>query len=217
MYQRQIADRVRPRWRKIVPRGAQEQAADVVLEWLVAQYGQSWRAYHTLAHVERMFAVWEQAARSVPVADARSLALAIWFHDAVYDPRRRDNEEKSAEEAGLRLAPLGIDKAVLARVRRMILATATHQADGADTDTALLLDLDLEILGAEAGEYDAYSQAIRQEYAFVPEEDYRVGRAGVLRRFLERPRIYLTEPMFERYEVAARRNVAREIAALPGR
>ena len=207
-------ERLRPLWHKSIPATSRGLAVNFLLQWLVTQYAQPWRAYHNVYHVERMFRIWQEVAPTVPVIDPIGLALAIWFHDAVYDPKRRDNEEQSADEAESQLARIGVDTAQIASIRRMILATAAHKADDRNSDMALLLDLDLEILGAEPAEYDAYAHAIRQEYDFVSDQDYRMGRTQVLKHFLERPRIYLTDPMFARYEAPARRNMEREISAI---
>ncbi len=210
----QAMDRVRPLWDVSLPPGASSLGDHAVLSWLVAQYRQPWRAYHTLSHVERMFTVWMDVAEAVPVTNRHALALAIWFHDAVYDPERQDNEARSAAEAARWLAPLGIREETLSGVRRMILATTTHRPADDDPDMALLLDLDLAILGARPEEYDAFAAAIGRGYGLVPDSEYRAGRTRVLSHFLERPRIYLTEPMYARFEEPARRNLAREIEAL---
>ena len=75
----------------------------------------------------------------------------------------------------------------------------------------MLIDSDLAILGASESAYQAYANQIRQEYAWVPETDYRMGRRKVLERFLARPRIfhYLAD-----LEASARRNIAAEISRL---
>jgi predicted metal-dependent HD superfamily phosphohydrolase len=185
-------------------------------DWLTEQYEQPWRAYHNLSHIERMFRVWDSLGGEPAGIDSHVILLAIWFHDAVYDPKRNDNEARSAEEAARRLPTFGVGEVTIARVERVILATAAHHVEEGDPDTALLLDLDLEILGATTKEYEAYSRAIRQEYRFVAEEAYRAGRTQVLTRFLERSRIYRTPSLFMRCEVRARENLEREIVGLRG-
>ena len=95
----------------------------------------------------------------------------------------------------------------------MILATTTH-GPSADASTRLLLDLDLQVLGGSSQAYDSYTRAVREEYAFVPEELWRPGRAAVMKRFLERPAIFQTAHFHTLRETAARENIAREIARL---
>jgi predicted metal-dependent HD superfamily phosphohydrolase len=96
----------------------------------------------------------------------------------------------------------------------MILATKKHQLSLESKDLKFFLDADLVILGAAADRYDRYAADVRKEYAHVPEADYRAGRSAVLKKFLERPRLYFTEAMRERFEAAARENLQREIMLL---
>jgi predicted metal-dependent HD superfamily phosphohydrolase len=145
-----------------------------------------------------------------------ALFLAGWFHDAVYDSRAKDNEEQSASLAVASLRPLRLPEPLLAETARLILLTKTHQAAPYDTLGHLLLDADLAILGAEPPAYDAYADAIRREYVWVPEDLYREGRRRVLEGFLGRPRLYFTEALAARCEEQARSNLRREIAALGG-
>jgi len=111
------------------------------------------------------------------------------------------------------MAQLGVPSAEIDRVGTLILLTL-HTGAAMDADSAVLLDADLAVLGASPARYDEYSAAIRREYAWVPEAEYRRGRGQVLRAFLARPRIYATARMFENREPQARANLAREIAAL---
>lgn len=179
-------------------------------------YGADGRHYHGWPHVAAMRAGLDRSVDEAGLAaDPRdALALAIFFHDAVYDPRRSDNEPASAallsEEAGPD-PRLGRDG--LARVCEMILATADHRPS-ADRATRLLCDLDLAVLGALDAEYAAYAQAIRREYEHVPEPVWRLGRAAVLQRFLARDRLYQTPSFAALYEAGARANLRGELAML---
>jgi predicted metal-dependent HD superfamily phosphohydrolase len=150
-----------------------------------------------------------------PLADDfTALQLAAWFHDAVYDPRAADNEARSAAYATASLAALKLPPAQISSVERLILATRSHLAEPGDHDAHVLLDADLAILGSEPEQYDAYAHAIRQEYGWVPETEYRYGRGQVLAQFLARDRIYYTQAMTTLYEQAARRNLQRELTHL---
>jgi predicted metal-dependent HD superfamily phosphohydrolase len=189
--------------------------ANSVFEELVARYGEDGRYYHTLDHVREVLQVGQQL--QTLARDFKAIQLAIWFHDVIYDPRAADNEERSADYADQALAQLGIPAATVASVHRLILITKTHETAVADIDGHIILDADLATLGASPAQYDAYCQAIRREYAFVPEPEYRLGRAHILNRFLERPRLYHTQLIFEQRERQARQNMAREIAALAGK
>jgi predicted metal-dependent HD superfamily phosphohydrolase len=138
---------------------------------------------------------------------------AIWFHDVIYDPTRGDNEERSADLAVQALQKMGADEQSVAAVKGLILDTR-HVAPAASADGRLLVDIDLSILGRPADEFDTYEQAIRREYAYVPDEAFASGRARILRGFLAREWIYATELFRERYEMAARENLRRSLARL---
>lgn len=176
---------------------------------LVAAYSEPHRRYHTLEHLGEMFRVGSRLMRFANHANA--VQLAVWFHDIVYDPTRSDNEARSADLATKELEALGLPSATVAAVQTLILATA-HLLDtttsGADAD--VLHDADLAVLGASEARYARYAADIRAEYAHVPEADYRRGRSAVLERFLNQPRIYRTDLMFEEGEAAARRNLEQE-------
>lgn len=175
-------------------------------------YSQPGRGYHNWVHIAAMLKGLQAVRAEAEFAEAHfdEIALAIYFHDVVYDPRAKDNEEKSAALLLLQ-APKG--NPALSRIEAMIVATQTHTARD-DLSTRLLLDLDLATLGSTPDLYNRYAAAIRFEYAFVPEDQWRVGRAAVLERFLERPVIYQTSYFHTRLEAAARGNLRREIDQL---
>jgi len=182
---------------------------------LEAAYAEPHRRYHGRAHVEDCLA--ELAAvPGVSAAERRVLELAIWWHDAVYDPARPDNEERSAVRAEAALREAGEPAALAAEVARLVRLTKGHAVEPGDRMGALLVSIDLSILGRLPEAYDAYAAAIRQEYAFVPEDAWRAGRSAVLRRFLEADTIYPNEALRGRYEAAARGNLGRELDRLTG-
>src|SRR5262249_29709920 len=141
-----------------------------------------------------------------------------WFHDAVYDTRRHDNEEKSAELAAERLAGvLSPDR--IACIVSMIRATAGHVVpEGLDEatrrDCALFLDMDLAILSAAPDKFAAYEAAVRCEYGWVPDALWIEGRRKVLQGFLARPTIYASPPFRASHEAAARENLTRSLECL---
>jgi predicted metal-dependent HD superfamily phosphohydrolase len=209
-----VSDRpLQPRWAGLLTTlGCGPEAAGRAFADLAARYAAPQRHYHTLDHVRDVLdtatSLWGGA------APPPALLLAAWLHDAVYDTRAADNEERSAEYARALLRSLGLPAALLDETARLILLTKGHRAAAGDRAGQVLLDADLAILGADEAAYDRYAAAIRREYAWVPEESYRAGRARVLEEFLRRPRIYHTEEMYARAEAASRRNLTREVAAL---
>ncbi len=187
-----------------------------LVEELSGLYRAPGRHYHGLAHIEALLGLLRQ--HLALISDPETVEAAIWFHDAVYDSRRADNERLSAELAREKLAGLTSPER-LAIIAGMIEATATHTPPAlgdaaADRDAALFLDMDLSILGAPPAEFDAYEEAIRREYDWVGEADWRKGRAGVLKRFADRPAIYHTEVFRQEFEAPARQNIARSLARL---
>lgn len=183
---------------------------------LVTAYSESHRHHHTLDHVLACLIEFDRlppGASYLPTA----LEYAIWFHDVVYDPRRRDNEMRSAEIASDELSALQFPQAFRRNMRELILATEHRPRHRMLHDQPLIIDIDLAIFGQPDDAFDAYERAIRQEYAHVEESEYRVARAAVLKRFLHRPRVYLTEWFASRYEHKARENLRRSIRALTDR
>jgi predicted metal-dependent HD superfamily phosphohydrolase len=176
-------------------------------------YAEPHRRYHTRRHIEdclAKLAAWP----GLSPAERRVLIWAIWWHDAVYDPRASDNEAESAELARRDLPGLGATPAEVDEVARLIRLTAGHHVAEDDRLGAILVCIDLSILAAEPPAYDAYSAAVRAEYAHVPDEAWRRGRAAVLQRFLETPVIFPDPGFRAAHEAQARANLAREIASL---
>lgn len=182
-----------------------------VYNQLVAAYSEKHRHYHTLQHLRECLAHFD-AAGSLARRPAE-VELALWFHDAVYDAHRDDNEERSADWAQRSADAAGCDPDIGKRLKALVLATAGHAASD-DADTQLLLDIDLAILGAAPERFAEYERQIRAEYAHVPAAAYRSGRSRVLQAFLERPRIYGTAAYHDALEQRARANVGQALAAL---
>jgi len=180
---------------------------------LTARYAEPHRRYHDLAHIEACLADLA-AAEGLSDLERRILEFAIWWHDAVHDPARSDNEARSAELAERDLAEFGEDAEVRREVGRLIGLTKGHQVAPGDRLGALMVSIDLAILAARPGDYDAYARAIREEYAHVPETAFRAGRAAVLRRLLDREAIFPNPGFRARFEARARANLERELKAL---
>ena len=171
------------------------------------------RFYHTFAHVEDCLARLE-GSEGLSAGDRRLLRWALLWHDSVYDPERSDNEERSAERAVDELREAGADRDEQQEVRRLILLTKGHRVDAEDRLGAILVSVDLSILGAEPARYRRYAADIRREYAHVPEDAYRSGRMRVLHGLIEADPLYPDPALRERYEEQARINMATEMASL---
>jgi len=205
----------RARWdRTLAALGVPAERGAAAFNELLEAYGGAGRYYHNLDHLEDVLATLDTLAEHAQNRPA--LELAAWFHDAVYDSRADDNEERSALLAETVCAGWGLPAETTDLVGRLIRATRTHQAAADDRDAAVLLDADLAVLGAEREVYDGYAAAIRREYAWVAENDYKRGRSRILREFLRRKRIYRLETMHDNRDSRARENLTRELKMLTG-
>lgn len=186
------------------------------LDGLRARYAAPDRHYHGQRHIDLLLALHAELRPALSAPDA--VELAIWYHDAIYDPRRTDNEAESA--ALLRTDLQGLaDPTLIAHAATLILATHTHHvppglAPGLASDCAHFLDMDLSILGADAETFAWYDAAIRREYAHIPEPQWRQRRPAILAGFLARDRLYLTEHLHARLDARARANLRAAIGAL---
>lgn len=194
------------------------EAAEALTEELLARWSEPHRSYHDTTHLlEVLDALDELDIPGGTPEDEVVARLAAWFHDAVYDAhatRGDSGEAASADLAGERLTALGVPGSIVDRVRHLVLETVTHEV-GDDPAAATFHDADLWILAADQARFDAYCEAVRQEYAHVDDDRYAAGRAGVLGPFLSRGSIYLTRHAREAWEAPARANLRREIDRLP--
>ncbi|MFK4267955.1 HD domain-containing protein [Streptomyces milbemycinicus] len=179
---------------------------------LLARWAEPQRRYHTTDH---LIAILDRVDELITHAtDPDAVRLAAWFHDAVYLPDRSTNEERSARLAERALPEAGVPQPRTAEVARLVRLTRTHDPAPGDTNGEVLCDADLSILASAPDAYAAYAAAVREEYGFVPDDAFRDGRAGVLRELLSMPRLFRTPQAHDRWEDAARRNLATELALL---
>jgi predicted metal-dependent HD superfamily phosphohydrolase len=199
------------RWRDTWKGLGVEPPSDARYDALIACHREPHRHYHTVRHLEECFARLDDARGSA--ARVYEIELALWYHDAIYDTHAADNEARSADLAAEAAAEAGVPAAVIARLRDLILATR-HDGVPDTQDAALLVDVDLAILGASPERFDEYEAQVGREYAWVPDRIFRTRRREILEGFLARRSIYATEHFRRACEAAARSNLARSIAAL---
>ncbi|QJE02432.1 hypothetical protein HH212_22395 [Massilia forsythiae] len=181
-----------------------------VFEALLAGYREPRRHYHTLQHLDECFANFDRLVDEGP--HPGEIALALWYHDAVYDAQRNDNEARSSEMARDCLRAAGAGAAVIDRVDALIMSTRHHVPEG-DPDRAVLIDVDLAILGSTPERFAEYERQIRAEYAHVPDALYREKRREVLEGYLGRSRIFATQRFHDAYEEKARENLRASLRA----
>ena len=200
-------------WRNCFSALSLPEPVDTQFANLIQRYSEQHRAYHTRQHLEECFLAFEGT--HSPAQSPGAVALALFYHDAIYDTHARDNEEKSAELARQVLASVRAGEPIQSYVTDLILVTR-HAAMPETDDQQLVVDIDLSILGAAQERFDEYERQVRQEYSWVDEAIFRSVRSKILQEFLARPAIYSTASFRDRLERPARENLRRSIAALAG-
>jgi predicted metal-dependent HD superfamily phosphohydrolase len=178
---------------------------------LLAAYGEERRGYHDLTHLTEVLD--HVATLAAAADDVEAVVLAAWFHDAVY-AGAADDEERSAVLATEGLTAAGVAPERVAEVARLVRLTATHRPGPGDRNGQVLSDADLAVLAADEERYAGYVAGVRMEYAHVADDDFRRGRAAVLRDLLAKPSLFHTAAARDLWEERARVNVARELADL---
>lgn len=206
---------IRRLWSRYAAASPEGGAAEEILGILDGLYSDPCRSYHGWNHIIHcitLVRVHADLARSPLSAES-----ALWFHDAVYDPGGADNEARSAELCTACMREMGFDESTVLHAAGLVCSTAhlTAKARGnPDPDTALVGDVDLSILGSDPESFAAYERGIREEYAAVPEEEYRRRRSAVLEMFLSRESIFSSGRFRALYEERARTNIKSSLEAL---
>lgn len=198
------------------PRSSEQSTSSHALySSLLAAYAEPHRHYHSKQHLAECLELWQEYydVANDPVA----LGFALWFHDAIYDPKAKDNEVRSAKWARRALTVCGLNGELVQTVVTLVLATQHGQASAICNtshcpDVALINDIDLAILGAGRARFAEYETQIRAEYAHLSDLEFGTGRHAVLQGFLQSPRIYQFPDFYEGYEATARHNIESVLA-----
>ncbi|MFI0818863.1 hypothetical protein ACH4TX_21820 [Streptomyces sp. NPDC021098] len=181
---------------------------------LLSRWAEPQRRYHTTDHLIAVLDRVDELLEHTEAPDPDAIRLAAWFHDAVYLPDRSTNEERSARLAERALPEAGVPESRVAETARLVRLTADHDPAEGDTNGEVLCDADLAVLAGSPEDYSAYAAAVREEYAFVPDDTFREGRANVLRHLLGLPCLFRTPIGHERWEQPARHNMTTELELL---
>lgn len=198
------------RWRQVWKRFGVS-APNEIFQDLIARYSEPHRKYHTMQHLDECFDKLQEI-RAAAV-HPNEIELALWFHDAIYDVKRQDNEERSADWARSTALAAGLSISIAERVHALVMATQ-HDAMPNHVDEQILVDVDLSILGAKPDRFDEYERQVREEYHWIPDLLFEAKRRRVLTQFLERSKIFSTEQFLNSYEAQARTNLERSIKKL---
>jgi predicted metal-dependent HD superfamily phosphohydrolase len=204
---------VKERWQSLWKQAGIAEPPAGWYEQLMNAYAEPHRHYHTQQHIAECLTEFDEARHLIqqPIA----VELALWFHDAVYDPKAADNEEQSALLFKRCAAEIPLPDSLIETGSKLVLATKHHSPD-ADCYSMLIVDIDLSIFGKPRERFLEYEQQIRQEYLWVPQALFSSKRAEILKRFLARETIYGTDWFRNKYEQQARRNLDESILKLRG-
>jgi predicted metal-dependent HD superfamily phosphohydrolase len=176
------------------------------------KYDEKHRFYHNSRHIENMLRKADEL--SAFIHELKAVKVAIWFHDVVYEPFAKNNEEKSAEFAARCLEKISAEGVFIETVCNLIKATAKHEPVLGTDFEKFFLDIDLAVLASPPDIYDRYSKNVRREYGSVPDFVYYPARKKIMQNFLKRESIYFTNYFRENSEASARRNIERELAQI---
>lgn len=184
--------------------------SDELYNELMAAYDEPHRHYHTAKHISEMLSLLNQSGCAEPAA-----RWATWYHDIIYKPGHKDNEQKSALKAASALLLLGINESIVQRVQSIILATQSHLPSEGSSDCMLsVLDADMAILGSSQDSYIEYCLAVSMEFGHIPKALYQQGRSKFLQSVFSQERIYQTAWFYDRFEHQARENIKQELTKL---
>jgi predicted metal-dependent HD superfamily phosphohydrolase len=206
-----MQDRSEQQWLMLWQRLSAQGDAGAIYNDLVARYSEPHRAYHTLKHISHCLDKFGQVRHLA--TNPNAIELALWYHDAIYDTRAKDSEERSAALAKEVAKRASLSDNIGRSVASFILATK-HTSAPTDSDAQLLVDIDLLILGQPKDKFDEYERQVRKEYEWVAEDAFVAGRSAVLKLFLDRPNIYATRLFRDKYEAQARRNIVSSLTQL---
>lgn len=199
------------RWDALLRAAGSSRPAPGWYDRLRSTYSEPQRYYHNQQHIAECLAEFDEAGHLAK--EPAAVELALWFHDAVYDPRAGNNEEQSAVLATECLQEFEIAPPMIDRVAQLIMTTKSHEM-GIDQDAKLMVDVDLSILGRDEKRFFEYEDQIQKEYAWVPTSVFASKRSEILKRFLDRSHVFATEWFRRKYEKPARRNLEASIVRL---
>lgn len=199
-------------WQQLAHKYMPQSSALHIWQIINQYHSQKHRHYHTLEHLYELLL--HASSHQQHLLQPDTLQFAIWFHDIIYQPSSKNNETNSAQLAHELLHKQNINTNQLQHIQDFILATAQHQTTSTNTDLSFFLDFDLAILASSTQRYKLYTEQVRAEYHHIPLFLYRRGRKKVLQHFLQMPRIFKTDVLYNNLEQQARTNILHELQSL---
>lgn len=186
-----------------------------LFETMVSRYTESRRHYHTMQHLAECFDAFDQISHHCD--NVYEVEMAIWFHKSIYDPVRKDNEQRSSDLAFAALTKSGVEALCASRVSKLVLAT-DHRKPPYNIDSGILMDADLWILGSTEDRFFQYENQIRWENSHLNDESFLKGRiqfvGRLLRKVKEGGHIFRTPEFREKFEKSAIHNLQKSLKRL---
>ena len=154
-----------------------EYGIDITYDEVIKRYSESHRHFHTVEHLNDVLKQILKQRNQFQTSDLVSLIIAAVFHDIVYDPQRRDNEEKSVEVLKS-YERFPISDFRLENAKKIILATKTH-----DKIHELIYNfnkIDCSILDRSYDDLLVWEEQISKEYEFAGWKEYKERRIKFL-------------------------------------
>ncbi len=178
---------------------------------IAAAYIEGSRHYHTLHHVLQCLDTLKEYPKPIPYHS--EIELALWYHYAIYDPQKRDNEEQSGRLLKQDLEKADLPTSSIQKAYELVIAT-DHKRPANDEAEAIIADVDMAILSYPQEQYTTYSEQIRKEYSCFDDNTFSEGRKTFLKHFLAKQSIYQTPFYHSQFEAKARTNMERELKQL---
>ena len=188
-----------------------ERLSGKIWKEIETKYSNKNRHYHTLEHLDSILN--QLTSIKNQINDWNTILFSLYFHDIVYNVLKKNNEERSAALAEIRMRSISVQSEIIEKCKDQIIATKAHHISK-DNDTNYFTDSDLSILGNNPKIYSNYYRQIRKEYSIYPDLIYCPGRIKVLTHFLNMDRIFKTDYFFEKFEIQARENLKTELEGL---
>jgi pantetheine-phosphate adenylyltransferase len=138
------------------------------------RYAEPHRVYHNTSHLLEVLQYLEKAG---DLKDDELFLTAV-YHDAIYDPKKDDNEKKSAELFRNEAASSKLDKKQVENISAFIMDTVEHKPSLPKSERFIAADLN--ILEQDLATQINYELRTFKEYQFVDFRKYQLERAKIL-------------------------------------
>lgn len=190
-------------WRRNLLDTASDNAG-AVHQQLVDAYSEPHRLYHRLPHIQHCLTMLEEVHSLLNHAD--SVALAIWFHDAVYVPGAGDNEQRSTDWFMAMTKDI-FENDLRNTVSALIMATLHGSIELTEQDQKFMVDIDLSSFGMPWSVFSRDSVNVRAELPELTDQEFFPKQYAFGQRLLQNSRFFQSDYFYQHYETQARKNL----------